>query len=470
MDTTAVQRKRPGLVGAILAATNFLAVFDGFVVVVALPAIQARFTLDALTAQWVITAYALPLGGLLLAGGRCGDRFGTHRTMRAGLWTFTAGAVLAGLAPTGWFLLGARALQGIGAALAVPSSFALISAQADPARRNKWFGVVAIAGGSGAAFGAVLGGLVTEGLGWRWVFWLSALIAAAAALGSDRVLPRDQPQHQSTRLGLVSAALSVTGLMALVFALTAIDRYGATAPVTLTSAAAALILLGLFAVREAHATTPLIHWPLLRLPALRASVAGMPGEEFAYQGTVYIGLLLLQQAFGLSPATAGLAFVPLGIAVLCGSPLATRLLNRLNWTTVASTTLIGCAAGLVLLSLTNSRDDLIPVFIPALVLLGLTTAVAAVALNAAAGKDVPLVHKGVAYGIHETSTNLSGALAVAGLSTIAQATAGHTTGTPTWQITHGYHVALLAAATASTIAAIAIPLLNRESTRAESSD
>ncbi|EFL29036.1 drug resistance transporter, EmrB/QacA subfamily [Streptomyces himastatinicus ATCC 53653] len=155
---------------ALLVVTNFLVVFDGLVVTVALSTVQRGFGVSQVGAQWVITAYTLPLGGMLLLGGRCGDRYGRRRVLTIGLGLFTVGLLFAGLALTPWLLLISRALQGVGAALAVPTSFAIISNRPDAGERDRTFAAVAVAGGLGAAGGAVVGGAVTQGLGWRYVF------------------------------------------------------------------------------------------------------------------------------------------------------------------------------------------------------------------------------------------------------------------------------------------------------------
>ncbi|MET9544782.1 MFS transporter [Streptomyces sp. NPDC006627] len=342
-----------------LSATNFLAVFDGLVVTVALPALQQDLHISQLDAQWLLTGYALPLTGLLLFGGRCGDRFGRRQVLAAGLSLCTAGLLLAGPASTLWLIVTARVLQGAGAALAVPNSFAAISAMPDPRRRNWLFSAVAVAGGLGAAGGAVVGGLITQGLGWRYVFLLTVPVAALAAMAAAKSLDTQKPAERPARLNATSAVLSVAGLMLLVFSITSVERSGPTAPSTLISLAASVAALAGCWAHERRSSARLVRPQLLRGRQFRTAVIGTPSQVLAYDGMVFICLLYLQHVRGYDPLAAGLAFSPLGLAVLLG--------------------------------------------------------------YVAAGKSVAPADQGAAYGLYETSKYLFTAVAVAALATISAA-------------------------------------------------
>ncbi|MFJ8812237.1 MFS transporter [Amycolatopsis thermoflava] len=380
---------RTVVMAIVLSLTNFVAVFDGLVVAVALPAIQTGFGLRPVDGQWVLTAYAVALGGTLLTGGRCGDAFGRRRMLVAGLAVFVAGLLLAGVAWDVWVLFAARAVQGFGAAFAVPNAFATISALRPEAVRDRVFAAVAVAGGLGAAGGAITGGLITQGLGWRFLFLLTAPVVAAVAMTAARVLDEDR-RRGAPRPGMLGAALAVTAAALLVYAITNHD---------LAVAAVGLVLV--------VPVVRLLPRGVVRDRSLRAAVAGLPGFVFAYDGTVFVGLLFLQQ--DLTSLQAGLTFTPLGIAVLVGAPLAARLLNRRVWTTVFGRAQAVCAAGLVLLALDH--------VLPGLVLVGLGAAVSAVTLNAVAGRHAEPEDRGSAYGCYETAKYLCGALVVAVLAT-----------------------------------------------------
>jgi EmrB/QacA subfamily drug resistance transporter len=407
------------LAAAVLSATNFLSVFDGLVVTVALPRIGDDLGLGPLSAQWVLTSYLLPLGGLLLLGGRLGDRYGRRRVLMIGLSLFTLGLAASGTATSAWVMFTARALQGASAALAIPNTYAMISSMRSQGRRRRVFAAVAVAGSSGAATGAVVGGLVTQSLGWRWIFLLSVPIALAAVLATPHVLSPGDDHRKPPRLDGLAAVLSTAGLMMIIYSITSIERVGVTAPVTVVTFTVGVVLLSAMVVHEKETWAPLLRPALLKVRPLRASIAGMPGQVFAYQGTVYVGLLFFQQAMGYSPVRAGLAFAPLGIAAFVASPLATRLLRDRHWAYVAFGAQAVCATGLVLLSRAGPGSSYVVHILPGLVLLGLGIAVAAVTLNLAAGNEVSVEEKGAAYGLFETSTHVSGALVVAVLATVA---------------------------------------------------
>ncbi|MFH8293302.1 MFS transporter [Streptomyces sp. NPDC018059] len=409
------------LVPAVLSATNFLAVFDGLVVTVALPAIQQDLHISQLDAQWLITGYTLPLAGLLLFGGRCGDRFGRRRVLTAGLSLFTVGLVLAGLSSTLWLIIVARVLQGAGAALAVPNSFAVISAMPDPHRRNWLFSAVAVAGGLGAAGGAIAGGLITQGLGWRYVFLLTAPVAVLAALAATRTLDPGKAAERPDRLNTVSAALSVAGLMLLVFSITSTERTGPTSSSTLVSFVASVGALAAFGAYERRSSARLVRPQLLRDRQFRTAVIGTPSQVLAYDGMVFICLLYLQHVRGYEPLAAGLAFSPLGLAVLLGSPVANRLLRTWHWTSVVLGAQIVCAMGLTILAAAPRDGAYAVFFLPSFILLGLGSTVSVISFNAAAGKSVPPEDQGAAYGLYETSKYLSTALVVAVLATVSAA-------------------------------------------------
>ncbi|GAB2997388.1 MFS transporter [Amycolatopsis acidiphila] len=442
---TASRSPRTVLVAAMLSITNFVAVFDGLVVTVALPSIQASLGMRRLDAQWLITAYAVGLGGMLLFGGRCGDRYGRQTTLVAGLLVFVAGLLLAGFAWAPWPMFAGRALQGFGAAFAVPNSFAIISALRPAERRNRVFAAVAVAGG-----------LVTQGLGWRFVFLLTVPVAAAAAVVAAKVLDEARAAAPAEP-DLLAAGLSVAGLALLVLAITDVERAGPLGRETLSAFGLAAAALVGFALRERRTAAPLVPVRLLRDRALRAAVGGLPGFVFAYDGTVFVGLLFLQQAAGFGPVEAGLAFGPLGVAVLAGSPVAGFLLRRLRWTVVVAGAQLTCVAGLVLLVRVPVTGGYSTHFLPGLVLIGLGAAVSAIAFNGAAGSEADPRDQGSVYGIYETAKYLSGAIVVATLATAAatRATAAD-----------GYRLAFAVSAVIALVGGVVPLLLARRGTGA----
>lgn len=454
------RRHRALLLTALLTTTNFLVVFDGLVVTVALPAVRHDLGLGHAGAQWVMTAYTLPLGGLLLLGGRCGDRYGRRPVLSTGLGLLLTGLLLAGLAPAPWLLLAGRVLQGAGAALAVPTSFAVISAQQSAAERDRLFAAVAVAGGLGAAGGAVVGGLVTQGLGWRYVFLLSAPVALLAALAAPRLLDAQPPTARTGGLDVPGVALSTAALVPLVLAVTRAGEAGPLSPGTLGPLALSAGAFAGLLLHERRTDAPLLRPGVFRVPSFRTAVLAMPANEFAYQGSVFIGLLFLQQGLGHSPLSAGLAFSPLGLVVLAGSSLAGRLLRRHRWTVVAVGAQLVSAAGLGLLALAGPGSAYLPHILPGMLLLGLGTVVGAISFNVAAGKDIPTEDKGAGYGAFETAKYVAGVFAVAGLGSVAAARADSVgTEHDASALAAGHQLAFLVAAVVAVLGGLLVALL-----------
>ncbi|MEJ2861751.1 MFS transporter [Actinomycetospora flava] len=403
------------IVAASLATLNLLVVFDGLVVTVALPAMAQALGTDAPATSWVITAFAVPLGGTLLLGGRLGDRVGTRPCFVGGLVLFALGLVGSGLAGTFPVLLAGRVLQGLGAGLALPNTFALASAIPAQGRRSAVFAASAVAGSSGSAGAAVVGGLLVDGLGWRSVF----LVAVPVALGTAVILWRRLPaEARDPRVSLpwTSSAWFVLAAAAAVLAVSSRS--------SLALGVAVAALAG-FVVTERRRADPLIPRGVLAQRSLRGALLGMPGQVVAYNGVVYVGLLFFQVARGLPPWLAGLAFAPVGVGAIAGSRLATLWLARRGWRSGAVAGLVVAAAALAVLGAAPDASYA-AVVLPVLLVLGAALALAAVTLNVAAGLDSTDGERGAAYGVFETTTHVSSALAVAVLAVVigAAATSG----------------------------------------------
>jgi EmrB/QacA subfamily drug resistance transporter len=413
---------------AVLTATQLLFVFDGMVVNLALPAIQRDLGLSRGALQWVIIAYTLPLGGLLLLGGRLGDLVGRRRTLMCGLLMFAAGSLGAGLAPSPATMLAARALQGVGGALSTPAALSLISATFPPGElRRRAFVVATVVGNASMIAGAVLGGLITTLLGWPWVFFVGVPIAVAAALAAPHAVPESRDDDAPRTLDVAGAATGTLGLALLVFAVTRVNGEGAAIADALVPGVAALALLAAFVAVEARVSAPLLRLALLRGRTLSAAAFGIFANSGAFTAAVFLASLYLQRELGHSAVRAGVDFVPMAIAGVIAGSLAARLMHDGRWPRLAVAGLACSIAGFLALAATSAHSGYAGV-LPALLLVGVGVSLAYVPLTASAGDDVRPGEKGLAYGVFESATHIGGTITLAIVATIAAAPASLATG------------------------------------------
>lgn len=348
---------RPGAGLAALAGAQFVVILSTSIVNVALPRIRDGVGLDDDGASWVVNAYGLAFGALLLAGGRLADLRGRRRVLLAGLALFAAASAAAGLAPTGAVLITARTVQGLAAAAVAPAALALVMDLFPPGPgRGRALGVWGAVSGAGGAAGVLLGGVLTQALGWPWTFHATAVgallvLAATAVLVPGAPAP-DAEARERGRGGLdvLGAGTAALGLTALVWALTAARRAGWTDPPVLGALTAAAALLGLFLLVERRHPSPLLPPRLLRTGRVAAGNLLM-----ALLGSVWIALFYLlplyqQQVLGDGPLAAGLGQLPLAAANMLGSALGPRAARRFGTAPVLAAALLTEAAGLLWLS------------------------------------------------------------------------------------------------------------------------
>jgi EmrB/QacA subfamily drug resistance transporter len=322
---------RPGLVLATVALVQFLVSVDLSIVNIALPQIGDQLGFSSVGLTWVINAYALAFGGLLLLGGKAADRYGRKRVLLGGLALFGLASLAGGLAQASAALVVARAFQGAGAAALAPAALSLLTSTfpSGPARARA-FGVWSAVNASGGAFGVVTGGLLTQYAGWRWVMFVNVpLVVAAAALAVRALLPDDQTARSSGRPDLIGAALATAGMSLLVFGVVRTDQHAWTSAATVSTLAAAVALLAAFVLVEGNTTRE----PLLRLGLLtNRALAGANGFNLllgAVMGSgFYFVVLYLQRVLGTGPAITGLESLPFALGVVAGSMLAVKLSHR----------------------------------------------------------------------------------------------------------------------------------------------
>ncbi len=322
---------RPGLTLATVAVVQFMVSLDLSVVNVGLPQIAAGLGFSAVGLTWVIHAYALAFGGLLLLGGKAADRYGRGRVLLFGLGLFGLASLAGGLAQGPGQLVAARAAQGVGAAALAPAALALLTATFPSGRaRVRAFGVWSAMNAAGGAFGVLVGGLLTEYASWRWVMFVNVPMAACALALARRGVAAGRPTARGGRPDVLGALLATAGMTLLVFGVVRTDRYAWSSPVTLTTLAVAVAILAAFL----HVERTTAREPLIRLGLFaHRSVAGANAFNLlvgaAMASAFYFVSLYLQRVLGTGPALTGVMFLPFSLAVIAGSVLAVKLGYRL---------------------------------------------------------------------------------------------------------------------------------------------
>src|SRR4051794_4073468 len=318
---------RPWSILVLLAIAQFMVILDVTVVNVALPSIGDALDFSAGRLSWVVTAYVLFTGGLMLLGGRLADLAGRRRVFVAGLAIFTGASLASGLAWSADALIVSRAVQGAGAALLLPSALSIVTTTYRGQQRMVALGVWGALGSAGAAAGVLVGGVLTSALSWEWIFFVNVPIGVAVGLLAPRVVPAG-PAVGRRGSDLLGGATLMGGLFALVLAIEGTSAHGWTSARTLGLAATAATLLAAFAAVERAGTAPLVPPATWRNRPLISSAGVMLVATGVLVGAFFLNTLFLQHVLGWSPIETGLAFLPLTLVILAGAHLAQRLLPR----------------------------------------------------------------------------------------------------------------------------------------------
>ncbi|GAA3392953.1 MFS transporter [Streptomyces roseoviridis] len=429
----------------VLASSLLMTILDGSIVTVAMPAIQADLGFTPAGLSWVVNAYLIAFGALLLLSGRLGDLIGRKRMFLAGTGVFTAASLLAGVASSPGVLIAARFLQGVGSAMASAVSLGiLVTLFTEPRERARAFAVFSFTGAAGASIGQVLGGLLTDALTWHWIFFINLPVGAAALLVALPALPADRPARARGGADVLGALLVTGGLTTGIYAVVTVEEYGAGSARTLGLGALALALLAGFLVRQATAAHPLMPLRVLRSRA----VAGanlvqmlMVAALFSFQILV---ALHLQKVQGYGAAETGLAMLPAAVVIGAASlGLSTRLIARFGERNVLLTGLVLLVGVLGLLTRlpvhASYAVDLLPVMLLAAGFGLALPALTALGMSGAKEEDA-----GLASGLFNTTQQIGMAVGVAVLSTLAAARTDALTaaGRPAAEaLTSGYHLA-----------------------------
>jgi EmrB/QacA subfamily drug resistance transporter len=443
---TSPPRTRPDLALPVIAAAQMLIVMDGTIVTVGLPAIGTGLHMAETDLDWVLTSYALAFGGLLLAGGRAGDLFGRRRLFRIGLLGFLVASALGGVAQTGGTLIAARILQGIGGALIAPAALSLL-ADTFPAgpRRNNALGVYGAMGGLGAVVGLLLGGALTEYVGWRWILFINIPVVLVLLAGTLVVVPGTRERGGVDLPGALTATLA---LGSLVYAINRAGSDGLDDRLTLTFGASGLVLATVFVAIQRRSRTPLIPATVLadrgRLGANLIMLLMGAGQL----ATFYFLTLYMQSVKHYPPMLTGLAYLPFAIGIGIGSGVVgPRLQARTSTRMTLVTGLAVAAVAMGWFTLLTPDQNALVTLLPAQLLGGIGLGVGFVATTISGVKGVAPQDNGIASGLVNTSQQIGAALGLAVLAGVAAAaTAGQPAGTATREaLTSGYTTGLLGA-------------------------
>jgi EmrB/QacA subfamily drug resistance transporter len=420
-DLAPLNNRQKWLALALLATTQFVIVLDAAIVNVALPTIGAdlRFSQDDLA--WVVNAYVLTFGGFLLLGGRLADVLGRRRMFIGGLFIFAVASLLGGLSASEGELIVARGLQGFGGAMLAPAALSMVTTTfVEGAERNKALGVWGAVSGSGGAAGVLLGGVLTEYLGWEWVFLVNVPIAVVAALLAPRMLRESRRESENKRTFDVLGAVTVTGALALlVFALVDANRAAWESTQTIGLLIVSMALMGAFVVVERRSAAPLVPFRIFRSRTLTGSNITALLIGAALFSMFFFISLYMQQVLQYDALKAGVAYLPLALFIIISAGLASQLVTRVGFKPVLVVGMTLIAIALLWFSRVSVgggyvRDILGPSIIAAI---GLGLAFVPVTIGAVSG--VSSQDSGLASGLINTAQQVGGALGLAVLSAVA---------------------------------------------------
>src|SRR3954470_5867177 len=435
---------------ALLAAAQFVVVLDASIVNVALPSVGNALNFSQDNLSWVVNAYVLTFGGFLLLGGRIADVVGRRRLFIAGLLLFSAASLAGGLAQSAGWLVAARSVQGLGAALLSPAALSLVTVLfAEGAERNKAMGVWGAVFGSGGAAGVLLGGMLTQWAGWEWVLFVSVPIGAIAAVLAPRLLPESRNAGER-HFDLAGAAAITVGLSLLVYTMVRADKAGWGSMQTLGLGAVALALIAGFYVIERRQKDPLVPFPgIFRMRTITGINISAVLIAAALFSMFFFISLYMQNVLGFSALKAGIAYLPLAGGIILTAGASAPLVTRFGFKPVLVSGLLTTAAGLVWFSQVHVDGSFLgDILFPSL-LAAVGLGLAFVSMTVAAVSGVEPHEAGLASGMINTSQQIGGALGLAILATVANSRTDHATaaGKPVVvALTEGFQTAFLVAA------------------------
>ncbi|GAA2645297.1 MFS transporter [Nonomuraea recticatena] len=404
------------MVLVLLCLAQFMLIIDITVVQVALPSIGTGLGLDREALTWVVTAYTLCFGGLMVLGGRLTDAFGARRVLLGGLALFTLASLLCGLAPDGATLIAGRALQGVGAALLSPAALATITTAFHGERRTRALAVWAAIGGTGAAVGVLVGGLLTAGPGWEWAFFVNVPVGLVVMAALPSLVPASATAERRP-LDVPGALLVTAATGLLIYGLVSAGEAGWGSASAWLAGSAALYAAFVWAERVAKA--PLMRAETMARRPVLSGVFVMLMATGLMLGLFFVSSLYLQQVLRFSALETGLLFLPVAISITLGAHLGGRLIGRVGGRPVAVAAFLLTAAGALLMTRVSPEAGVHTTLLPGFVLAAFGIGPAFVAATATTMANVPQGEAGVASGVVNTFHELGGSIGVALVSSLA---------------------------------------------------
>ncbi len=456
----------PWLTLVVVCFAQFMVVLDATVVNVALPSIQTDLGFSDSSLQWVVNGYTLMFGGFLLLGGRMADLIGRRRLFVAGTAIFAFASLLNGLATSDTMLIGARALQGFGAALVSPAALSIITTTfREGEQRTKALAVWGAIAAGGAAVGLLLGGILTQYLSWEWIFFVNVPIGVAVIAAAFRLVPESRNEAQVRHFDAAGAITVTSGLITLVYAIVKSIDWGWGSASTLGLIAVAGALLAAFVAIEQRSHAPLVRLDLFKLRSLATANGVMLLVFSGMFAMFFFCTLYLQKVLGYSALETGVAFLPVSVGIVIGSVLAQQLIGRLGTKRVLATGTTLAAAGLATLAATTSVDGTYLELLAALAPLSIGMGLTFVPMTLVATTNVAKEDAGLASGVFNTSQQVGGALGLAVLSTFANDRTASALADGAQQsaaLVDGFQIAfVIAAGLVATGAVVATTLLRR---------
>jgi EmrB/QacA subfamily drug resistance transporter len=458
--------RRRWLALALLCVVQFMVVLDIAIVNVALPSIQVDLGFSQEDLQWVISAYALVFGGFLLLGGRAADMLGRRRLFLGGIVVFTVASLFAGLAWSEPSLIGARAFQGLGAAIITPAALSILSTTfAEGRERNIALGAWGAVGGFGAVAGVLLGGVLTDALSWEWIFFVNVPVGVVGFTLAPLLLQESRDAHVK-RFDLPGAVLVTGGLSSLVYAITQAGQKGWLSVETMGVFAGSLVLLSAFAAWELRHPEPLMRFGILRTRTVSgANVAGF------IMGTALFSMFLMltlymQQVLGYSAMKTGLAYLAVAGTAIVWSGVAGQLVTRIGVKPVLVIGMSALTAGLLWFTQVSVNGRYVLDLLPGFLVLGVGIGFSFVPISISALAGVTASEAGLASGLINTSQQIGGALGIAALSTIATSSTEDSVSSGTAlpvALVDGFHSAFLVGAIVAAVGILAsLTLIRRD--------